>query len=79
MVEVKNTPGTTPAKKPGINMVKILVLMFLCTVKPLRPETRHSNFLSVAYFLVHPIEKCCQLSLLQEEKHAFALHWMGSK
>ena len=28
------------------------------------PETGHHNFLSVVYFLVHPIEKCSQLFLL---------------
>ena len=31
------------------------------------PETCLHNFLPAAYFSVHPIEKCCQLFLLQEK------------
>ena len=46
--------------------LKIFILRILELSKP---KTCHRNFLSAAYFSVHPVEKCCQLflDLLQEK------------
>ena len=50
--------------------LKFLFWEYFERSKPQWPEQCHHNFLSATYFSVHPIEKCCQLFLLQENNES---------